>query len=150
MVYGLQEGTLLIPGCNLGMALTEVSVVKESIALQSYDVVFISGQGFHLTPGRTARTIEVVMEALTSLRKIKNNSIPVEWITDGIECQVMTPTSNGWVNGKVRLSLEFIPDEEEVVVFEQEAELVDKVETEEKAPPKQISPLDEFRQANVK
>jgi hypothetical protein len=119
--------------------------VKESIVLGRFDVIFISGQGFYLTPGRTARTIEVEMEVLSSLRKTKNASVPQEWFTEGIECQVMTPTSNGWVDRKVRLSLEFIPDPEP----EQEAELVEEIQPEENVALKQPSPLDEFRQTNI-
>jgi hypothetical protein len=119
--------------------------VKESIILGRFDVVFITGQGFCLTPGRTARTVEVEMEVLTSLRKTKNASVPLEWFTEGIECEVMTSTSNGWLGGKVRLSLEFILDPEP----EQEAELVEEIQPEENVALKQPSPLDEFRQTNI-
>jgi hypothetical protein len=33
------------------------------------------------------------------------------WLAEGVRCQVLRPTGGGWQKGKVRLSLEFIPDE---------------------------------------
>ncbi|HBE18503.1 MAG TPA: KGK family protein [Cyanobacteria bacterium UBA11149] len=37
-----------------------------------------------------------------------------EWWDEGIDCEVLTCDGKGWQKGKVRLALEFIPDEPEV------------------------------------
>ncbi|MEQ9233039.1 KGK domain-containing protein [Coleofasciculus chthonoplastes] len=36
------------------------------------------------------------------------------WWNEGIQCQVLTHEGKGWQNGKVRLTLEFCPDEPEI------------------------------------
>ena len=57
-------------------------------------------------------------------------------IKEGIPCQMMTPRRQGWMKGKVKLSLKFIPDE------------VNKTEN-----PQTIlsseSPLDEIRNTSI-
>lgn len=37
-----------------------------------------------------------------------------EIFTEGIECEMLKPGAKGWQRGKVRLTLEFSPDEPEV------------------------------------
>ncbi|MEQ9358899.1 KGK domain-containing protein [Coleofasciculus chthonoplastes] len=36
------------------------------------------------------------------------------WWNEGIQCQVLTHEGKGWQNGKVRLTLEFCPDDPEI------------------------------------
>lgn len=120
--------------------------MKESLVLESFDVVFVT-DARRLTKGLTARVNEVVLVALKRMRNeggsnyIKINQDPnfIEWVTDGIECEVMTTSSNGWIGGKVRFCLEFIPDQEPEPEEELETNLM---------PKEPESPLDEFRQLN--
>lgn len=37
-----------------------------------------------------------------------------QWFLDGIECQVLTYGAKDWKKGKVRLTIEFCPDEPEI------------------------------------
>ena len=47
-------------------------------------------------------------------RGYKNNIHPAieEWVGEGINCEILRP-GEGWQKGKVRLQVEFIPDEPE-------------------------------------
>ncbi|MDJ0736891.1 MAG: KGK domain-containing protein [Nostocaceae cyanobacterium] len=44
---------------------------------------------------------------------------------DGVECRILRASGGGWKKGKVRLSLEFIPDEPEQVPQQPESILDD-------------------------
>ena len=57
-------------------------------------------------------------------------------IKEGIPCQMMTPRRQGWMKGKVKLSLKFIPDE------------VNKTENLQ-TPFSSESPLDEIRNTSI-
>lgn len=57
-------------------------------------------------------------------------------IKEGIPCQMMTPRRQGWIKGKVKLSLKFIPDE------------VNKTENLQ-TPFSSESPLDEIRNTSI-
>jgi hypothetical protein len=113
--------------------------VRESLVLGSFDVVFMT-DARRLTKGETARVHEVVSQALYRLRnqggvhiKLNEDANFIEWVKDGIECEAMTANGSGWIKGKVRFCLEFIPDpvpEPEEILIKKEPE----------------SPLDEFRQ----
>jgi hypothetical protein len=37
------------------------------------------------------------------------------WVREGIGCSVLFENSNGWRKGKVRITLEFIPDDPEPI-----------------------------------
>ncbi|MDV2998819.1 MAG: hypothetical protein N5P05_000425 [Chroococcopsis gigantea SAG 12.99] len=39
------------------------------------------------------------------------------WITEGVDCTVLTP-NQGWQKGKIRLSVEFVPDSVESPLHE--------------------------------
>ncbi len=36
-----------------------------------------------------------------------------KWVDEGIECEFLSAYGGGWLKGKIRLRLEFIPDEPE-------------------------------------
>ena len=43
---------------------------------------------------------------------IESLADPKNLLKEGISCRVMTTRKNGWVNGKIKLSLQFTPDED--------------------------------------
>ncbi|GAX43432.1 KGK domain family protein [Tolypothrix sp. NIES-4075] len=106
------------------------------------DVVSIEKHASFL--GATTFTVKEASDKLAQFVQDKAGITAEAWKGDGVKCRVLQPGKGGWKEGRVRISLEFIPDEEEI----EEAELVEKVELEENAPLKQLSPLDEFRQNN--
>ena len=58
---------------------------------------------------RSDSFIDAVIEKINFLDDAK------PMVTDGIPCRMMTPRKQGWINGKVKLSLEFIPDKNDDV-----------------------------------
>jgi len=46
---------------------------------------------------------------------------PTDWFTEGIDCQVLKAGSNGWEKGKLKIKvkviIEFIPDESEITEY---------------------------------
>jgi hypothetical protein len=58
----------------------------------------------------------------------------VGWFSEGIDCEVLRLDAKGWQKGKVRLAIEFCPDEPEI----------EETPTEEIPQPQ--SPLDDLRQ----
>lgn len=75
-------------------------------------------------------------EFITIVRNqfVRNDQPAREWFHDGIECEILTPGKN-WRTGKVRFSLEFLPDEPEIEETPTTNEII---------PPE--SPLDDLRQ----
>jgi hypothetical protein len=51
-----------------------------------------------------------VEEALIHLVSRLDN-YHVAWAKEGVECRVLNSLRGGWIKGKVRISLEFTPDE---------------------------------------
>ncbi|EDX72749.1 KGK domain superfamily [Coleofasciculus chthonoplastes PCC 7420] len=73
-----------------------------------------------------------------SVKKKKRDQKEVNnWWNQGIQCQVLTHEGKGWQNGKVRLTLEFCPDEPEI----EETSASNEPEI-----PQPESPLDDLRQ----
>lgn len=94
--------------------------MRDGIVLGHSDVILMSDD--RRITSRTTRTCEVMGEVLRRLRVTGGNYKVVndkeefaEWVVNGIACEIMAPTTNGWVNGKVRICLEFMPDEEEEI-----------------------------------
>ncbi|MEM7552998.1 MAG: KGK domain-containing protein [Cyanobacteria bacterium P01_A01_bin.84] len=42
-----------------------------------------------------------------------HDELQEKWLIDGQACEVLRPGTQGWQKGKVRISLEFCPDERE-------------------------------------
>ena len=59
------------------------------------------------------------------------------WFREGIDCKILKPGAKSWQRGKVRITLEFEPEELEVA---------EVTETGKSADGKVISPLDDLRQ----
>jgi KGK domain len=51
---------------------------------------------------------------------LEENHYRESWLTNGVECEVLSPKSLGWRKGKIRfkLSLEFCPNDEDSIVSE--------------------------------
>jgi hypothetical protein len=113
------------------------------VSLNKDDVVTVEKKLSFL--GASTFTVEEAGGKLAEFVESRANIAAKVWMGDGVRCRVLQVGSGGWKEGRVRISLEFIPDEEEV---EQEAELVEETEPEKTVPLKQLSPLDEFRQQN--
>jgi hypothetical protein len=60
-----------------------------------------------------------------------------QWFRDGLECKILKPGAKSWERGKVRLTLEFTPEELEVAETLENSELQIN---------KASSPLDDIRQ----
>lgn len=56
---------------------------------------------------RSDSFIDAVIEKINFLDDAK------PMVMEGIPCRMMTPRKQGWINGKVKLSLEFIPDKDD-------------------------------------
>lgn len=54
-------------------------------------------------------TTFTVAEAIAVLVDRLNDDL-AEWGTTGVDCRKLDATSGGWQKGKVRISLEFIPN----------------------------------------
>lgn len=80
--------------------------------LDRNDVVTLTVGSSKITDGKTFAVCEF-KAVINAFVKQKTNTPPQEWTQDGVECLILQPGSNGWVKGKVRISLEFIPEEAE-------------------------------------
>lgn len=106
--------------------------------LEREDVVSIySGQ--ILIINRTF-TVSELIAALMPIIKEKAGTTWTEdkeqWFREGLECKILKPGAKSWERGKVRLTLEFAPEELEVA---------ETLENGESQANKANSPLDEIR-----
>jgi KGK domain len=93
--------------------------------------------------GASTFTVEEAASTLAQFVKDKVGIAIEGWKGDGVKCRVLKVGVGRWKEGRVRISLEFIPDEEEI---EEQAQLIEEIEPGEGVLLKQLSPLDEFRQ----
>ncbi len=90
-------------------------------SLESGEVVSIQHEGQVLSGHRTFRSGELndaiksyVEQAIAGWSEDKN-----DWFTDrGIDCEALRFGSKGWQKGRIRLSLEFCPDEPALAALE--------------------------------
>jgi hypothetical protein len=72
-------------------------------------------------------------------------------IKEGVQCQMMTPRQKGWISGKIKLSLQFIADEDINTAIstssEKQSDVVEKNDC--KSVVSFESPLDEIRNLSV-
>ncbi len=60
-------------------------------------------------PHRTFRAEEFLDKLSTKVEGKREKEL--KWINDGVACQVLDATNNkGWMKGRLRLCVEFIPD----------------------------------------
>jgi hypothetical protein len=59
----------------------------------------------------TFKVIELTENLANRMGQEFDNETLAAWILEGIPCEAMETTGGGWQKGKVRISLEFIPDD---------------------------------------
>lgn len=77
--------------------------------LNENDVVSVSETDKTLIKHKTFRPNEFLTVLFTQLFA---NELGKKWCFDGVECEILSP-SKLWRKGKIKISLEFIPDEYE-------------------------------------
>jgi hypothetical protein len=107
--------------------------------LDRFDVVSLIEASRKITPGTTFTVCEFTNVVGSFLQRANNNY--QEWIKDGVNCCVLQPGSENWVKGKVRVSLEFIPEPPEEYIEEVD---IQDVKTAQSLLP--ASPLDDLRE----
>jgi hypothetical protein len=113
--------------------------MNKPVKLDFFDVVSVP-KAKSLMNASTFKVMEVASYLAKQLYSNENSQPYQEWSNTGVECEVLKMDGNGWKKGKVRISLEFIPDEEE------EEEILEANLEEESIPPKlPESPLDDLR-----
>ncbi|MEQ8755999.1 MAG: KGK domain-containing protein [Coleofasciculus sp. G1-WW12-02] len=95
---------------------------------------------------KVSELLRAIIDLVSSNDNVLNDSVKKKgrdrkevngWWNEGIQCQVLTHEGKGWQNGKVRLTLEFFPDESEI----------EETSTSKEPEITQIeSPLDDLRQ----
>lgn len=110
--------------------------MNKPVKLDFFDVVSVP-KAKSLLGASTFKVMEVAGYLAAKVYG-ENGAIWKEWSDTGVECEVLKMDGYGWQKGKVRISLEFIPDEEEEIL---EANL----EEESILPKLPESPLDDLR-----
>ncbi|WP_201788381.1 KGK domain-containing protein [Trichormus sp. NMC-1] len=107
--------------------------MSESVKLEFSDVVTVPKQKSPLNA--SSFKVSEMSAYLAGLLVTYIRKDLTGWDSPGIECEVLQVSGGGWRKGKVRVSLDFIPDEPEEEP--QEAVLL--------PPAKEKSPLDDLR-----
>ncbi|MBD2666797.1 KGK domain-containing protein [Richelia sinica] len=113
--------------------------MSEPVGLSQFDVVSINKTKSPLNAA-TFKVIEFAISLAGRLSKELSGETWKEWYKDGVECEVLRMDGTGWQSGRVRISLEFIPADEEEDEEEMEAQLEDVT-----SPQLPESPLDDLR-----
>lgn len=103
--------------------------------LEREDVVSVYSSQILIT-NRTFTVSELIAALMPVIKKESATTWTEDkeqWFREGLECKMLKPGAKSWERGKVRLTLEFTPEELEVV------------ETNESQVNKASSPLDEIR-----
>ncbi|MGB6301550.1 MAG: KGK domain-containing protein [Rivularia sp. (in: cyanobacteria)] len=77
--------------------------MTERIILKDNDVVWMEKK--QSPCGNTTNLVREVNSALCY------TNLTDSWIRDGVGCSVLFTNKDGWKKGKIRIKLEFIPDE---------------------------------------
>ena len=85
---------------------------KPTIKPQDGDVLSIK-QIERLVMGYETFKFEHFWNTLKQRLGIKDDSPKSQWLIDGVSCELLSPRKD-WQKGKIRLVLEFIPDEPEL------------------------------------
>ena len=106
--------------------------------LKSEDVVSVyAGQIF--VSSRTFTVVEFIAAMMQATKKQLGDLTEGKetWFGEGLECKILKPGAKSWERGKVRISLEFEPEELEITQTVESSELENN---------KSESPLDDIRQ----
>ena len=86
-------------------------------------------------------TVSEILAALMPIVKEKSGNTWTEdkeqWFREGLDCKILKPGAKSWRRGKIRLTLEFTPEE---------LEIPETAESSELQASKASSPLDDMRQ----
>ncbi|AFZ10085.1 KGK family protein [Oscillatoria nigro-viridis PCC 7112] len=109
-------------------------------SLKRDDVVSVYSDHILVT-NRTFTISEFIAAMMTLIKEQKNQGEWTElkemWFREGIDCKILKPGAKSWQRGKVRITLEFQPEELEVA---------EVTEIGKSADTKVVSPLDDLRQ----
>lgn len=83
---------------------------KPNIKLQDGDVLSIKREE-RLVMGHETFKFENFWRALKQRLQVFDNTPKSQWLLDGVACDLLSPQKD-WQKGKIRLVLEFIPDEQ--------------------------------------
>lgn len=106
--------------------------------LKGEDVVSVyAGQIF--ISSRTFTVVEFIAAMMQATKKQLGDLTEGKetWFGEGLECKILKPGAKSWERGKVRISLEFEPEELEITQTVESSELENN---------KSESPLDDIRQ----
>lgn len=112
----------------------------EPIGLSGLDVVSINKNKSPLNAS-TFKVNELVVNLANRMSREFQPEVLNEWAWHGVPCEVLLRDGLGWQSGRVKFSLEFIPDPQEEVTQDTEDESEKLGEL--KALPE--SPLDDLR-----
>ncbi|MBD2509480.1 hypothetical protein H6G91_19645 [Nostoc muscorum FACHB-395] len=112
--------------------------MSESIGLSNLDVVSIE-KGKSPLNASTFKVSELIVNLANRMSREFCSEILNEWAWHGVPCEVLLRDGLGWQSGRVKFSLEFIPDPQEDEVTEDRSEKLGEV----KALPE--SSLDDLR-----
>ena len=85
---------------------------ENSELLQGDEVISVSPDERVLIDHHTFLSDELIGKLSQSVHGI-NGKLLKKWCFDGVSCKLLTP-KRGWRKGKIKISLEFIPDESEM------------------------------------
>lgn len=91
----------------------EQPMKNKSEILEGSEVISVAKGDKFLMPHNTFKTREYLAEVGKRLGITKDGSHE-KWLTEGVECEVLVPHT-GWRKGKVKIRVEFVPDESEAV-----------------------------------
>ncbi|MHC5853861.1 KGK domain-containing protein [Nostoc sp.] len=91
--------------------------MSESIGLSSLDVVSIE-KGKSPLNASTFKVSELIVNLANKMSREFSSEILNEWAWHGVPCEVLLRDGLGWQSGRVKFSLEFIPDPQEDEVTE--------------------------------
>lgn len=83
--------------------------------LEREDVVSVYSAQI-LVKNRTFMVSELISALMTTIRE-KGGELTEEkegWFKEGVDCKILKPSAKTWERGKVRITLEFCPEELEV------------------------------------
>lgn len=77
-----------------------------NLSLNENDVVTIDDSELSFTQSQTARVREIMK---TLVEEHLHDDLG-EWGNEGLPCEVLLASGGGWQRGRIKLSLQFIPD----------------------------------------
>jgi hypothetical protein len=84
-------------------------------ALERLEIVSVESSEKILLKQPTYKVNEFLEELINLIKRYEGfTEAKMNWFTEGISCEVLKLDGKGWRKGKIRLALEFCPDEAEI------------------------------------